>query len=97
MLDKGSRKLLIKEVDTRLTTSWKDGRLVFKNTPLREVTKQLERWFNCSIVVAPALLGSDILYTATIQDETLVEVLSMIEISTKVKTKIENREVKIME
>jgi hypothetical protein len=48
-------------------------------------------------VVAPALLGSDILYTATIQDETLVEVLSMIEISTKVKTKIENREVKIME
>jgi ferric-dicitrate binding protein FerR (iron transport regulator) len=97
MLDKESRKLLVKEVDTGLITSWKDGRLIFKNTPLQEVTKQLERWFNCSIDVAPGLLRSDVLYTATIQDETLVEVLKMIEISTRVKTKIENRKVTIME
>jgi len=34
-------------------------------------------------------------YTATIQDETLGEVLKMIEISTKIKTKIEKREVYI--
>jgi len=97
VMDKESKELLLKEVDTRLVTSWKDGRLVFKNTPLREVTKQLERWFNCSIDVAPGLFGSDILYTATIQDETLAEVLKMIEISTHVKTNIENRKVKIME
>ena len=97
VMEKGSKELLLKEVDTQLVTSWKDGRLVFKNTPLREVTKQLERWFNCSIDVAPGLFGSDILYTATIQDETLAEVLKMIEISTHVKTNIENRKVTIME
>ncbi|WP_339738910.1 FecR domain-containing protein [uncultured Sunxiuqinia sp.] len=97
VLDKDSRKLYIEDVDTRLTTSWKDGRLIFKNTPLQEVTKQLERWYNCSIHVAPELLDAEILYTATIQDETLVEVLQMIEISTNVNTKIENREVRIME
>ncbi len=96
-LDKDSRKLYIEDVDTRLTTSWKDGRLIFKNAPLQEVTKQLERWFNCTIYVAPELLDSGILYTATIQDETLIEVLQMIEISTNVNTKIENREVRIME
>jgi ferric-dicitrate binding protein FerR (iron transport regulator) len=87
----------VEKVDTRLTTSWKDGRLIFKNTPLHEVTKQLERWFNCSIYVAPELLDSGILYTATIQDETLIEVLEMIEISTKVNTEIKNRQVQIME
>lgn len=97
MLDKDSRELFIEEVDTRLTTSWKDGRLIFRNTPLQEVTKQLERWFNCTIDVAPELLDSGILYTATIQDETLVEVLEMIEISTNVNTEINNREVQIME
>ncbi|KOH44072.1 FecR family protein [Sunxiuqinia dokdonensis] len=96
-LDKSSRKLYVEEVDTRLTTSWKDGRLIFKDAPLHEVTKQLERWFNCTIHVAPAILDSEIRYTATIQDETLIEVLQMIEISTNVNTKIENREVRIME
>ncbi len=95
MLDKTTRELRIENVDTQLTTSWKDGRLVFKNTPLTEVTRQLERWFNCHITVAPHLLNSDILYTATIQDETLGEVLKMIEISTSAKTKINNREVRI--
>ena len=97
LLNKQTNKLFIEDVDTRLTTSWKDGNLIFRNTPLNEVTKQLERWFNCNISVSSKLLNSEILYTATIQDETLGEVLKMIEISTSVKTKIENREVQIME
>jgi hypothetical protein len=36
------------------------------------------------------------MYTATIQDETLGEVLKMIEISTKIKTLIKEREVYII-
>ncbi len=95
MLDKETHKLSIEKIDTRLTTSWKDGKLIFKNTPLNEVAKQMERWFNCSIHVSPELLSSDILYTATIQNETLGEVLKMIELSTSVTTRIENREVDI--
>ncbi len=92
---KNTRELKIINVDTRLSTSWKDGKLVFRNSPLRDVTKQLERWFNCTIRVDPALMNSEISYTATIQNETLGEVLKMIEISTEVKTKIKNREVTI--
>jgi len=95
ILDKTSNELTIKEVDTALSTSWRNGKLVFRNSPLVEVTKQMERWFNCQINVDPKLLNSNILYTATIQDETLGEVLKMIEISTSVKTKIEKREVSI--
>ncbi|MEN6457270.1 MAG: FecR domain-containing protein [Prolixibacteraceae bacterium] len=92
---KKTRELTVYQVDTRLLTSWKDGKLIFRNAPLKEVAKQLERWFNCTIQVDPGLLHSGILYTATIQDETLGEVLQMIEISSQVKTKIRNREVSI--
>lgn len=95
VLDKSSNQFSIKNVDTALSTSWRDGKLIFRNSPLVEVTKQMERWFNCKINVDPKLLNSNILYTATIQDETLGEVLKMIEISTSVKTKIEKREVSI--
>jgi ferric-dicitrate binding protein FerR (iron transport regulator) len=92
---KQTKELRVYQTDTRLSTSWKDGKLIFRDASLKEVTRQLERWFNCSIQTDPELLHSGILYTATIRDETLGEVLQMIEISTQVKTKIKNRSVKI--
>lgn len=94
-LNKDTREMSIEEVDTEITTSWKDGRLLFKNAPLVDVVKQLERWYNCEIFLAPELRKSDFQYTATIQDETLGEVLQMIEISTSVNSSIKNREVRI--
>ncbi|MEI7424336.1 MAG: FecR domain-containing protein [Prolixibacteraceae bacterium] len=93
LLDRTTRLLTIRNVETQLSTSWKDGKLVFRKTPLLEVTKQMERWFNCKIHVEPRLAKMGLIYTATIQDETLGEVIKMIEISTSVKTKIEKREV----
>ena len=95
ILNKSSGNLEVREVETMLTTSWKDGKLIFRNTSLSDVTVLLERWFNCKIHLDPRLMNSDLMYTATIQDETLGEVLKMIEISTRIKTKIEKREVYI--
>lgn len=96
VLDKASNELSVDNVNTRYTTSWKDGRLVFKETQLAEVVRQLERWYNCKITVAPELLNADIRYTATIENETLGEVLTMLEISTSLKTKLNGRDVRIM-
>jgi transmembrane sensor len=95
IIDKVAMRLVVNDVDTRLTTSWKDGKLIFRNTSLPDVTAQLERWFNCKIHLDERLVDSGLKYTATIQDETLGEVLKMIEISTKIKTRIEKREVYI--
>ncbi|NEW84867.1 MAG: DUF4974 domain-containing protein [Mariniphaga sp.] len=95
IIDKVDMRMVVKDVDTKLTTSWKDGKLIFRNTSLPDVTAQLERWFNCKIHLDTRLVNSGLKYTATIQDETLGEVLKMIEISTKIKTKIEKREVYI--
>ena len=95
ILDKKTHKMVVSDVETLLTTSWKDGKLIFRNTSLSDVTVQLERWFNCKIHLDPRLLDSGLMYTATIKDETLGEVLKMIEISTRIKTLIKEREVYI--
>lgn len=39
-----------KEVDVSLYTSWKDGYLIFENTPVSEVLKQISRYYNLSFV-----------------------------------------------
>jgi len=96
VLDRASNELSVDNVNTNYTTSWKDGRLVFKEAQLAEVVRQLERWYNCRITVAPELLNADIRYTATIENETLGEVLAMLEISTSLKTKQNGRDVRIM-
>ncbi|HZL08708.1 MAG TPA: FecR domain-containing protein [Prolixibacteraceae bacterium] len=93
--NKSTNELEINDIETIQATSWKDGKLIFRNASLNDVTRQLERWFNCVIQLDPKLNESDLKYTATIQDETLGEVLKMIEISTSVKTKIVKREVYI--
>lgn len=96
VLNKNSRKLIVASVDAARFSAWKEGKLVFKETRLEEVAKQLERWFNCSIQIAPDLLNSDIEYTATIENETLDEVLLMLEISTSLKTIRNGRNISIV-
>jgi transmembrane sensor len=93
IMDKTTQSVVVENVKTALTTSWKDGKLIFRNSSITEVAKQLERWFNCEIHLDPKLQTSNLFYTATLQDETLGEVLKMIEISTSVKTTIKKREV----
>lgn len=92
-MNRESREIGVRAIDPRLCTSWKDGRLVFNNTPISEVVRQLERWYNCSIHAAPEVLNSGICFTGKFTDETLAEVLTVIGISTPVHTKIQNREV----
>lgn len=44
--DKESKNILIRNVDTRLYTSWKEGRFIFKSEPLEIILNQLSRWYN---------------------------------------------------
>jgi ferric-dicitrate binding protein FerR (iron transport regulator) len=95
-LDKVTNRLIINVFETRLGTSWKDGELIFKDAHLSDMIRQIERWYNCTIHFDPALKGSKFKYTATIKDETIGEILHMLEMSTNtIETEIKNREVYI--
>ena len=66
IFDKKANTMAVKDVTTLLTTSWKDGKLIFRNTSLSDVTVQLERWFNCEIHLDTRLMNADD-YTETIK------------------------------
>lgn len=73
-------EMQITEVKIDKYLSWKDGRLIFKSTPLREVIPQLERWYDIDIEVADSSLYSQQM-TASFKDEPMSEVLKIIALS----------------
>jgi len=58
------------------TLAWKDGWLVFDETPMKEVIKKLERWHGVRIIVK----DSDLLdkqFTGKFKEESISQILEM--------------------
>jgi len=85
-------EMQISEVKIEKYLSWRDGRLVFKSTPLREVIPQLERWYDINIEVADSALYSQRM-TASFKDEPMSEVLKIIALSIDASYEREDRTV----
>lgn len=65
--------------------AWKDGKLVFEDTPILEVAENLSRMFNVNIQVDPEI--EDYFYTVTFIDEPLFQILDLMTIATPVQYK----------
>jgi ferric-dicitrate binding protein FerR (iron transport regulator) len=62
---------------------WKNGRLVFENTPLSEMVHRLSNWFDYNVAVEREI--SDQKFTLTIEDEDIREVLELLEMASDIK------------
>ena len=71
-------------------SSWKEGKLVFRNEDIQEMARRLSRWYNAEVVVDDRML-EDYTFHATFIDEPLDEVLKLILITTPITYKEERR------
>ena len=79
-----SEKVETRKVETEIFTSWKDGKLIFREEPLENIVSRLERWYNVDI----KLEGDNIRklkYNGTIEMESFSEVLELIKVTTPIK------------
>lgn len=74
---KDKNSISLKQVDIGKNTSWIHGKLIFRDDPMDEVVRKLDRWFNVQIEISDRDIGSYI-YTATFQNETIEQVLNLI-------------------
>lgn len=72
-----------RDVEANRISSWKDGMLIFRNEPMIEVIKRIERWYNVEIILKDKEL-ENYRYRATFMDETIDEVLRMIKLTSPV-------------
>ncbi len=85
-----THKYSLSRVNPEKYVSWKDGKLMFKDDDLVEVTERLSRWFNVRVTIADQELRA-LAYTATFIDETIEQVMEMMEIVTPISYTIVNR------
>jgi transmembrane sensor len=82
----------IKEVITEKYTSWKEGKLVLRNDPMKDVVKRIGRWYNAEISLKNDELES-YRYRATFEDETLSEILKMLKLTSPIDYVEHKREI----
>ena len=94
LLNKETQKGLIRVVNTKQYTAWKDNKLIFINMDLKELFVLLERKFGVEIKVGSSEI-LDLHYTGTIKNETVLEVLNLITLTLPIKYEIVEQEIKI--
>ncbi|MEG0517241.1 MAG: DUF4974 domain-containing protein [Bacteroidales bacterium] len=77
--------------DIQIASAWKDGRLIFEESPMPEVIKTLERWHGVRIVVKDdKILKYNI--TAQFNSESIVQIMDMMKFCAPIDYKVENKE-----
>lgn len=72
--------------------AWRDGKLIFDNTPVSEAVKMLERWHGVDVDVADASILNFKL-TATFEQESIVQILELLKIISYIDYGIEGKHV----
>ncbi|QGY47171.1 DUF4974 domain-containing protein [Maribellus comscasis] len=73
------------KVDVEKYIAWKDGKLIFEDSPIQEVASKLSRMFNVDIQIDEDI--SDYFYTVTIMNEPLFQILDLMTLATPIQYK----------
>jgi ferric-dicitrate binding protein FerR (iron transport regulator) len=75
---------LVPHVDVTPITSWKEGRLVFKDEDFESLAVKLERWYNVEITFEDPSIKS-IRFTGTFEKENINQVLNYMQVTTSIE------------
>lgn len=93
--NKTERRLIHKQnVETRLFTSWKDNKLIFLQMSFGQLVQLLERRYGVDIVVADESILEEH-FTGTIKNESILEILNIIQHTHPIQYKLEGQKVVI--
>lgn len=89
--DLTDKTLEVMNVDVEGEIAWKDGRLVFKETPLPEVLRRLANFYNVDFKVMDPVLDS-YRFTGTFNNRQLSQILDYLRISSRIDYSIKRME-----
>lgn len=92
VFSKNDRKINVDKVKSSEITAWKDGKLIFNETPIRQVIKELERKYEVNFeITSDSLL--DYKYSGAFNDLSIDEVMKILKFSSPVNYEITNNKI----
>ncbi|GAA4271681.1 FecR domain-containing protein [Aquimarina gracilis] len=92
IFDKRKNDIAIDNVDTQKAVAWRQGKLVFDKTPLKQVVLDLKRKYNVEFVIeSDSLLNYK--YTGEFDNLSLEEVLKLFKLSSSINYKYKNNKI----
>ncbi|HBZ25132.1 MAG TPA: hypothetical protein DEO54_02675 [Rikenellaceae bacterium] len=83
---------VIQKADTLKSIAWKNGTLIFEETPIDEVLKKLERWHGTEFLVKDrSILSCKI--TAQFKSESIVQIMEVIKYCSPIDYKIKDKQI----
>lgn len=84
----------VQHTDTEKAIAWKNGYFKFKNTPIRDIMREIERWYDVELVYDGKLAPDE--FTGYISNDVKISgVLKMLEESGGIKFTVKGRKVKV--
>ena len=81
-----SRNYTSTKGDVEKYIAWKEGKMIFDDTPITEIARQLERKYHVDIEIKENI--QDYYYTVTFLDEPLMQILELMTIATPVSYQV---------
>lgn len=81
-------KITIEGADPKVETAWIHNKLILRETSIEKVAYELSRWFNVDIILMDKELNN-LTFTATIKNESLKQVLTLLKIAAPIDYSIE--------
>ncbi len=89
--DLESKRMVVNETGLENYTNWKDGILIFRDAPMAEVIKMLERKFNIEIITDNPKVYKSV-FNAKFKNESLTEILDYIQFTCSVFYRIQKED-----
>jgi len=89
--DKKNKSITIENTDVVTYSSWREGKYIFRDTPLSSILRILQRQHNVTINLTNPNLGN-YRYNMTINNESLDQILQLLSISAPIKYNFKRKE-----
>jgi len=87
-------EIKVQHTDTEKAIAWKNGYFKFKNTPIKDIMREIERWYDVELVYDGKLAPDE--FTGYISNDVKISsVLKMLEESGGIKFTVKGRKIKI--
>lgn len=85
--DRTSNKLVVQESDIWEKTGWREGKIIFRRTGIKDIANILSRHYNVQLIVDGQNL-SDYVFSATFTNENIEEILDILRLSAPMQYRI---------